>query len=229
MRYVAERHIVIDDRPAPVPFWDMPAWGDRPALILGGGPSHVDVPILAMRRFRLIVVNSACRHAETMARPDDILYFADNSWSERFPHLIRSWPGLVVTSNRGTKARFGPLVHRLDFDALTASIGVLPDFVGASSGHTAACLSAVMGARRVVLSGFEGRSVGGRSHGHSDYTQADPHAFRDRFIPGWSGLAPAFARMGVEVLNATPHSLITDFPTVSMMEVCNAGMDPIGA
>jgi len=218
MRYVAPRHIVIDDQPAPVPFWEPDAWGEATAVIIGGGPSHVDIPAGAYRAHRFIAINSACRHVSQVATGRDILYFSDNSWAERFEHLIRTWPGLVVTSNRNTKARLGTLVNRLSFDAVTTHMQAMSDYVGASSGHTAACLAAMMGATRLVLIGFEGGYVNGRSHGHIDYVQHDEHAFRERFLPGWSGLAPAFRRLGVDVLNATPRSAVIDFPTVDFAE-----------
>jgi hypothetical protein len=218
MRYVAPRHIVIDDQPAPVPFWEPDAWGEATAVIIGGGPSHVDIPADAYRAHRFVAVNSACRHVAPIASGRDILYFSDNSWAERFEHLIRTWPGLVVTSNRNTKARLGTLVNRLNLTAVTEYAGASPDYVQASSGHTAACLAAMMGATRLVLIGFEGGYVNGRSHGHTDYVQHDEHAFRERFLPGWSGLAPAFRRLGVDVLNATPRSAVTDFPTVDFAE-----------
>lgn len=214
MRYVGPRHIVIDGNPAPVPFWVPAPWGEATATIVGGGPSHVAIPAEAYRGRRFIAVNSACRHVRPVATAKDILYFSDNSWSERFEGLIRDWPGIVVTSNRNTKARLGPLVNRLDLTALTAYAGVRSDYVQASSGHTAACLAAMMGAAQLVLIGFEGGYVNGRSHGHTDYVQHDEHAFRERFLPGWTGLAPAFRRLGVKVWNATPQSAVTDFPMV---------------
>lgn len=214
MRYVGPRHIVIDDNPAPVPFWTPDAWGAETAVIVGGGPSHVAIEPDRYRPFRLIAVNSACRHVRSVATERDILYFADNSWADRFEGLIRDWPGIVVTSNRNTKARLGSLVNRLDFDAVMSHMQAMPDYVGASSGHTAACLAAMMGASQIVLIGFEGGYVNGRSHGHTDYVQHDEHAFRERFLPGWTGLAPAFRRLSVKVWNATPQSAVTDFPMV---------------
>lgn len=75
-----------------------------------------------------------------------------------------------------------------------------------------------MGAARIVLVAFEGRAIDGRTHGHGDYSMADHGSFRERFLPGWTGLAPAFERLGVEVLNATPRSAVTDFPFVDFKE-----------
>ena len=222
MRYVAPRHIVIDDNPTPVPFWQPGPWGDVAAVIVGGGPSHVDVPPAVYRPYRLVAVNSSARHVLPVAKPEDILYFSDNSWSERFERLIRDWPGLVVTSNRNTKARLGHLVNRLNLVELTEWTKCSPDFVQASSGHTAACLAAFMGARQITLIGVEGGYVNGRSHGHTDYVQHDEHAFRERFLPGWTGLAPVFTRLGVRVFNATPVTAIREFPAVRLEEMSHA-------
>ena len=220
MRYVAARHIVIDDRPTPVPFWKPDqSFTGKTVTIVGGGPSHAafNLALLAGRRF--IAVNSSCRAVRPIATEADPIYFSDNSWNANRPSLAANWPGPVMTCNRNTKARLGDAVRRIDVSALTMLFRVLPDYVQASSGHVAACLAVAMGARRLVLIGFECTAVGGRTHGHSDYDQSgDMPAYPDRFIPGWWGLAPAFDRMGVEVLNATPHSLITCFPTTDIAE-----------
>lgn len=219
MRYVAPRHIVVDAEPAPVPFWP---WDRRFAgltvVLVGGGPSHAAADLAALRGHCLIAINSSCRKVRPIATPHDMLIFSDNSWSENHPALLTDWPGPVVTSNRNTKARLGNAVLRLDITALTEAIGVGPDFVQASTGHTAAALAAEMGARRVVLIGFECRMVSGRSHGHTDYLDHDPAHYAERFLPGWRHLAPALAARGVEVVNATPDSAITEFPFLPLAE-----------
>lgn len=219
MRYVAERHIVIDNQPTPVPFW---AYDRRYAglavVIVGGGPSHAAVDLDLLRGHCLIAINSACRKVWPIATEHDMLIFSDNSWAENHPALPAGWPGPVVTSNRNTKARLGDAVLRLDITALTEAIGVAPDFVQASTGHTAACLATEMGASRLVLIGFECRMIDGRSHGHADYLDHDAAHYAERFLPGWRALAPALAARGVEVLNATPDSAITDFPFVPLAE-----------
>lgn len=212
MRYVGPRQIVIDDQPAPVPFWGWDrSFEGQAVAVIGGGPSHAMLDLDVLRGHRFIAVNSACRKVRPAATADDLLFFHDNSWAENRPELLTGWPGPVVTSNRNTKARLGEAVHRLNMSALTEGIAALPDYVGASSGHTAACLAAVMGARRVVLIGFECRADGMRTHGHNDYQMHDTGVFAEQFLPGWAGLAPAFERMGVELVNATPGSAITDF------------------
>ncbi|MGE0722806.1 MAG: hypothetical protein AB7O45_00450 [Alphaproteobacteria bacterium] len=213
MRYVGERRVVIDGKPTPTPLWEPDrSFAGATVAVIGGGPSLATLDLDVLRGHRFIVVNSGCRIVRPVATPDDPLYFSDNAWNERRPELAAAWPGPVVTCNRNAKLRNGDAVRWIDVIGLTERVGALPDIVQASSGHIAACLAAVMGAARLVLCAFEGRVVGDRTHGHGDYTQGDIASFHERFVPGWVGLAPAFARLGVEVINATPDSAVRCYP-----------------
>ena len=210
MRYVGPRHVVIDDQPADVSFWEPDrSYEGQTVVLVGGGPSHATCAD-TLRGHRFIAINSSCRAVRDIATPADMLYFTDNSWAEFHEDLIRGWPGPVVCSNRHAKARLGTLVRRVDPLALTDWIGVPSDFAMASSGHLAATLAVRMGAVRVVLIGFECQVVDGRSHGHSDYPQRNDEVFEDRFLPGWRFLGPALARRA-DIINATPQSAIREF------------------
>ena len=223
MRYVGERHIVIDDRPAPTPLWapDRSLAGAAVVLI-GGGPSLADLDLAALSGHRFIAINSGCRKVRPIVTPADPLYFSDNSWNENRPELARDWPGPVITCNRHAKARLGDVVRYINVLALTESMQVMADRVQASSGHIAACLAAEMGAVRIILVGFECRLVAGRSHGHADYSHQDATDYEERFLPGWRALGPAFADRGVEVINATPGSAIQEFPFTPLREALSA-------
>lgn len=219
MRYVGVRHIVIDGAPTPTPIWTPDqAFAGRTIFIIGGGPSLAEIDLDLVRGRRFVVVNSGCRKLRAVATADDVLYFTDNSWNENRPDLAAGWPGPVIAGNRNVKARLGDRVRFLDVSDLTEWMGAMPDFVQASSGHIAACLAARMGARRIVLYAFEGASVAGRTHGHGDYTAHCESVFTERFRPGWDGLAPAFKRHGVDVVNATPGGAISAFPRVTLSE-----------
>jgi hypothetical protein len=219
IRYISERHIVIDDLPTPVPFWEPDQrFEDQTIVVLGGGVSHVEVDLGLLRDFGFIAVNSACRKVGEIAKERDILYFSDNSWSERYEELIKSWKGICVTSNRNTKARLGSLVNRLDLQNLTEFMQIKSDYVQASSGHTAVCLAVWLGAKKIVLIGFECKAINGKTHGHDDYVQGDLNAFRERFIPGWVGLSQRFKNLGVDIINSTPDSEVKEFRYLSFKE-----------
>jgi hypothetical protein len=215
MRYVGPRHIVIDGDPVIPDVWKPDrSFEGLTVVLIGGGPSHADIDLGVLKGHRFIAINSGCRKVRPVATEGDILYFTDNAWNENRPELAADWPGLLVTTNRNAAIRAiceGKPLRYVDVLALTAAIGALPDHVQASSGHIAACLAALMGASRIVLTGFECQVVNGRTHGHGDYSQHDLAAFDERFLPGWRVLARAFQRMGVDVVNATPQSAVTEF------------------
>lgn len=217
MRYVGPRQIVIDGRPTPCPHWtpDRSLEGHVVAVI-GSGPQLASLDLDLLRGRRFVVVNSGCRKVRPIATKDDILYFTDNAWNENRPELAANWPGPVISANRNVKARLQDAVRYIDVIALTEWMQAFPDHAQASSGHVAACLAARMGAPKIVLVAFECRDVNGRTHGHGDYSAHDLSVFTERFIPGWAGLAKAFARKGVEVVNATPGSAIDAFPFVDL-------------
>jgi hypothetical protein len=225
MRYVGPREYVIDTPPAPPPPYWVPGddFAGQVVVILGNGPSLATVSPGAIAGTRFIAVNSACRWAAPIATAADPLYFTDNSWHENRPGLAAEWIGPVITSNRYAVLRMQAqsgldACRYLDVRALCEWAGAPPDAVYASSGHSAAVLAARMGAARVVLLGFDGRRVDGRTHWHGDYSEhGDPYA--ERFVPGWRALAPALEARGVELVNATPGSAIDAVP-IRDLEAC---------
>ncbi len=218
VRYVSERHIVIDKNPTPVPFWNpnLNLYLEKTIVIIGGGPSHSDLDLSLLGNFNFIAINSSCRKVKEIAKKNDILYFSDNSWSEHCPNLITTWSGIVVTSNRNSKARLGDLVNRLDIQNLTEFMKIKSDYVQASSGHTATCLGVYLGAKRIILIGFESDKSAKRTHGHNDYSQSDLNAFEERFLQGWTGLWKRFRELGCEIINSTPNSMIKEFEFMSL-------------
>lgn len=217
MRMVGPRHFV-DDGVAqfPAPWQWGSEFGGQVVVVIGNGPSLSRFQPELLAGVRLIAINSACRWAHSIATKDDFLYFADNSWNERYPDLADRWPGVLLTANRYAAARLRPRARRLDVTALSQAVAGNPDAIHASSGHTAATLACAMCAARVVLLGFDARLVDGRSHWHGDYSMDDAGIYADRFVPGWWGVAEVAEMLGVEIVNATPDSAINGIPFVPL-------------
>jgi hypothetical protein len=83
---------------------------------------------------------------------------------------------------------------------------------GRSSGHTAISLAIAMGAKRVCLIGYDMRLVEGKEHFHSDYRGGrDLSIYANEFVPGFNGWNESAWASGVEVLNCTPGSAVSEF------------------
>lgn len=212
MRQIGPRQWVDDGTPWPEPWQWSAEYAGQIVVIIGNGPSLAAVDPAEVRGQRLVAINSACRWAAPVATSADMLFFHDNSWNENHPALAAAWPGVIVTSNRYAAARLAPRARRLDVSALTEAVRVHPDAVHASSGHSAAALAAAMGARRVILLGFDGGHRNGRAQWHDDYRESDETVYVERMIPGWRDLVPGLSRFGCDVLNATPDSSIDAVP-----------------
>ncbi len=88
---------------------------------------------------------------------------------------------------------------------------------GSNSGYQAIELATKLGAKRVVLLGYDMRADGGRSHWHDEPRQRDFADVAARsMLPHFASLVEPLKALGVEVVNATPGSAITCFPKASL-------------
>lgn len=111
----------------------------------------------------------------------------------------------------------------------TGAIGWEPGFprlgspevqAGRSTGHSAISLAIAMGAARVPLVAYDMRMVEGREHFHADYMPCrDLTIYEKEFVPGFTGWNKAALASGVQIVNVTPGSAITEFPCADLDEV----------
>lgn len=215
-------------------------FGRERVFVLASGPSLTSAVCDAVRGEPAIVVNSSCLAAPWAS----VLYFTDSGWFEHIDNgrnlavfedgtprrkVVEEWPGLVVSMSRRAKLALPEKVRRVKGE-------MRPDFppVGApvirqgrSSGQTAIALAIAMGAREVILLGFDMRLVDGREHHHDDYQgkPRDLSVYASAFVPAFGGNPnmPGWNRaaldVGVRVLNATPGSALTEFPMVDLATI----------
>jgi hypothetical protein len=178
-------------------------------FLLGGGLSLLTTDIGAIRGQPTIAINGAA----TVAPWAPILFFRDVQWYLYNKRLVDGWKGIAVTTNQSAAAA-APAIKRV-------ATSILKDFTppgsplirnGRSSGHIAVSLAVTMGARRIVLLGYDCRFVDGRSHWHNHYRDATPfHLYENDFLPAWRGWGDAAKRAGVEIFLAC-ESAIQEFP-----------------
>jgi hypothetical protein len=91
---------------------------------------------------------------------------------------------------------------------------------GRSSGHTAISLAIAMGAKRVCMVGYDMRVVDGREHFHADYKNGrDLTIYANEFVPGFTGWNESAWASGVEILNCTPGSAVSEFAFADLEDV----------
>ncbi len=206
--------------------WTAPClWPGETFACLGGGPSLTAAQVRALRdKTRTIAVNDAWR----LAPWAEVLYACDGRWWRKHggvpafknlkvtlsnsADLVRDWPAIGILENTGTGG--------LERDPRGLR-------TGRNGGYQAINLAVHLGARRILLLGYDMKpGADGRTHWFGDHEDwpTRPNLFRDIFLPHFEGLAHALDAIGVSVVNCTPGSALDVFPKASLDQVLADGL-----
>lgn len=195
---------------AGAPEW-FPRWAGRCVVIVASGPSASETPLdlIAGAGAACVVVNASHR----LVPGADLLYAADEAfWAQ--DAQARAFPGLKVTQSEKAARLFG--LHRVKLDPVGRSmrfdrLGEIG--AGGNSGFQAVNLAAQAGAARIVLVGFDlSLAQGVHWHGKHPPGLNNPSALNmARWREDLDASAAMLAGLGVDVLNASPHSSLTAF------------------
>jgi hypothetical protein len=175
----------------------------------------VDFDALRDSGQRVIAINDAI-----FEFPDaDLLYFCDRSWWDgEFGRRDRV-EKLGIPFWRVTLENEIPGVFRL---RNTGATGFDDDPQclrhGSNSGYQAIHLATHLGAARIILHGFDMRIVRGELHAMARRERQDAAGFgrvlREEMFPKFQTLVQPLLERSVEVVNATPGSALTCWPTI---------------
>lgn len=196
-------------KPLPPPMPSVPRlWPGETFVILAGGPSLQAVPRMSTP-VRIIAIKDAIR----LVPFSDCLYGCDSKWWRQYgPTLDYKGPRYALEPT--------PFAQTLKNTGMTGletnPIGLR---TGKNSGYQAINLAVHLGAKKIILLGFDMRQgPKGEDHwfgAHPYHTAQIPYpAFREAF----ETIVEPLKAAGVEVLNATPGSALTCFPRVSLAE-----------
>jgi hypothetical protein len=190
-----------------------PILAGETVFIIGGGPSLMDFNWNALYGKKTIAINKSL-----LSFPQaNILYWTDSrvySWMKNEidnfkgpKYTIRDHPsyvGDIKILRRGNK--FG----------LEESKDTLSH--GNNSGYAAINLAYHLGAKRIILLGYDMGNDGRRGHHHDGYPVpvTGDDIYRDQFVPGFRVLADLLKTKGIEVYNASPRSLLTVWPKITI-------------
>lgn len=193
----------------------IPRFEGSTALIFATGPSLPEIWNGHRSELPKIAVNDAWHIV-----PDaDVLYACDTKWWEHHWHEVREYPALKVGYETTIKDVY-PLMGtgETGFDGKLGKVRH-----GYNSGHQATHLAAQLGAKRIILIGFDMHDKNGE-HFFGQHPQKIRVSLSfDLYVDRFRYLASALEKRGIEVLNCTPGSALPWFPIVDLEDV----LDPV--
>lgn len=223
---------------------------DENVFIIAGGPSlRTEVPKSVPKKFigadfrylqkygKVITINDSWM----LAPNAQVHYFYDqpwwnwqlqnNTWAEDPKTGMKSrsfaqqiYKGFWVTTNPQFENH--PQVRTLKITG-ERGLEINPSGLrhGSNSGYQAINLAYLLGAKKIVLIGYDMKCLGNRTHWHNNGKQPAVVfnvALEKSFLPHFESLVEPLAKAGVEVINANLDSALTCWPRVSLDEVLNS-------
>jgi hypothetical protein len=187
-------------------------------VIVGGGPSvtQCDVDYCADRAF-VIAVNSSY----LLAPCAEVVYFCDSRfymWHKKRAEFQQIRGELATLEN--VRSVTDLRVHHLR-QGLGKGLATETDTLnhGSNSGYQCINLAAHLGARLIVLLGFDMRTVDGATHWHGGHPQGASAQVYEVMLRKFPSLVAPLVARRIQVINATPNSALKVFPTADLREV----------
>ena len=192
-----------------------PMWINETVFIIGGGPSLSNFDFNALLGKKVIAINKAI-----LSYPQaQALYWTDSRFYGWYEQEVDSYKGLKYTirpNYRYTENSEVNILRKGKKFGLEKAVDTLAH--GNNSGYAAINLAYHLGARRIILLGYDMGNNGTKSHFHEGYPtrQTSDKIYQDQFIPGFKQLAEELKAKNIEVLNASPYSRLTSFPKITL-------------
>jgi len=185
-------------------------------FLVGGGPSLKKVNLSLIKNERVIGINNAYQLGSWV----DVCWFTDSRWFDWHKEKLLNFAGLKV--HCVNRLKYVGWLKRL-LRGKPMGIEKNPGVVSWNkcSGSSAINLAYHFGAKRVVLIGYDMQRVDDEANWHSDhpYPKKDPY---DNFLKCFPSIAKDAEELGLEIINATPGSLIDVFPITTLEEAIHA-------
>ena len=190
-------------------------WPDSTIVCLGCGPSLTQEDVLFCRDKAHVIAIKDTWHWAPWA---EALYSCDGRWWDFYKGLPafgglkfgltvdrQPWPNVNLLANTG--------IEGLELDPTGLRNG-------RNSGYQAINLAVHLGARRIVLLGYDMQPAKGRTH----FAGADPswsrlHSPYPEFVRCFGTLIEPLRELGIEVFNCSRRTALEMFPRGSLEEV----------
>lgn len=187
---------------------------DETCAILAGGPSLTPADVAACRgRWRVLAIKDTIR----LAPWADVLYACDARWWRYYGDSLRDLSLPKYALEGGAAPWAVPLRNTGDLGLELDPTGLR---TGKHSGYQAINLAVHLGARRLVLLGYDLQPApDGADHwfgAHPYPTKSPPYADLRRVF---SAIVAPLQALGVEVINATRRTALDCFPCCALEAV----------
>lgn len=179
--------------------------------ILAGGPSMTREDAMFCRDHARVIAIKDCIELVPDA---EVLYSCGHDgrrWWQRYGDGLSAYQGLRYTLDPAAVKWASVLKNTGEMGLETSPDGLR---TGRNSGYQAINLAVHLGAKRVVLLGYDMQPSGGRHHWFGE-TSIPPYEMFQRCFPT---IVEPLKAIGVEVLNATRSTALTCFPQVRLEE-----------
>lgn len=217
--------------------WRVPEgmWKGETVVIAGNGPSLSRADVEMVRgRARLVCINDTFR----LAPWADAMYFSDlrlfERWQKEFPDDLKAFQGMkiAIDAHKDKLEQLDPTIRFLRNDSGKSVGGICdtPDGVrtGRNSGFAAMTWVAHAGPARIVLIGYDCKDVPANGHSHwfgdhpKEWGESRNH-YAGTVLPAYETLVKPLAKLGIEVINATPGSELKLWPFMNIYDALKIG------
>jgi hypothetical protein len=217
----------------------LPAWKGGKVVILGGGPSLTMEQVDLVRRehegWRLHCI--AVNDSYLVAPFSDLLYAADAKWHDWHTRGIEKKAiGLSAVEVAkcfkvfaGQKCSIATQQNRITDEAMHvlknkngnkhgSGISLDPQYIvtGRQSGYQALNVAILAGASNVLLLGFDGKALDGRTHWHGGHPETTQAGAWQSYARAWTDGQHAIRATGVRIINCSLQSSIGLFEKMSL-------------
>jgi len=185
------------------------------AAIIGAGESLNADDCDQVRRAGLKSI--AINRSFELAPWADILYGCDGIFWKHYREAL-DFAGLKVTQTVSAAKSFG--LHLVDVDCQTFNHFLPPPgpiASGGHGGHQAINLALQLGAKRILLLGFD--AVGSHWHGRHELPLNNPHPGHfASWIAQFDAAVQSLEQFDAEIINCSPGSMINAFPKMTLCQ-----------
>jgi len=207
-----------------MPFWTPnPIWKDQDVFIIGGGLSLEKFDWELLRPDRVFTIG--CNDAY-LRGPDicNICFFGDIKWWKAHQRGLETYresgKGSVFTHCPQLQSGkdHTPWLWKMNRESRGLHLDALA--WNKNTGAGAVNLALLLGAKRVLLLGFDMHLIGGRSNWHDNNLDKPNAAVYPRFLKGFERLAKDLPIKfpGCKIINITDDSSLDLFPKIGVKE-----------